>query len=155
MLKSWCDQQIQIFLNICGKINFPVSMDKTFWGTMHLVFLVLLLDSERQVILIPVEKIQKAVSLIQEVLSKKKGRSHWNRYRKSVHFWIFYGERWSQEEHSPPDCTPTQVGQHWGCTIILKSITIWSRICPCSWNFLDITLFIVDTSWTLTSASMP
>ena len=47
--KIWCDQQMETFLQVCKQIHFPVSLEKTFWGTTHLVFLGLLLDSERQI----------------------------------------------------------------------------------------------------------
>ena len=33
LLKCLCDGQMNIFLLICKDINFPVSLDKTFWGT--------------------------------------------------------------------------------------------------------------------------
>ena len=71
MLKSWCDDQVRIFLSICEDINFPVSMEKTFWGMTRLVFLGLLLDTVNQVVAVPVEKIEKALTLIEEVINKK------------------------------------------------------------------------------------
>ena len=39
MLKALCDQQIKKFLDICATIKFPVSLEKTVWGSMVLVFL--------------------------------------------------------------------------------------------------------------------
>ena len=74
LLKSWCNKQMEIFLGICEQINFPVSHEKTFWSTTQLVFLGLLLDTVAQVVMIPVEKIQVAISLISSILSKKKGK---------------------------------------------------------------------------------
>ena len=41
-LKRVCDEQIRIFLQICEDINFPVALEKTFWGTTVLIFLGLL-----------------------------------------------------------------------------------------------------------------
>ena len=41
-LKQACDNQVQVFLDICKEINFPVAFEKTFWGTTMLVFLGLL-----------------------------------------------------------------------------------------------------------------
>ena len=65
LLKLLCDKQIQGFLDVCDEIQFPVAMEKTFWGTTVLVFLGLLLDTERQLVCIPVEKIDKAFEMIE------------------------------------------------------------------------------------------
>ena len=70
--KLMCDGQIETFLEICKQINFPVSMDKTFWGTTKLVFLGLLIDTINQLICVPTEKIEKARFLIEKTLQKKK-----------------------------------------------------------------------------------
>ena len=48
LLKSLCNGQIQAFLEICDLINFLVSLNKTEWGTMIIVFLGFLIDSEKQ-----------------------------------------------------------------------------------------------------------
>ena len=72
LLKLWCDWQIEQFLKICKKINFPVSLEKTFWGDTTMIFLGLLLDSERQIVCIPKEKIDRAKHLIKFVMNHKK-----------------------------------------------------------------------------------
>ena len=70
-IKTWfCNRQVEIFLQVCNEINFPVSMDKTFWGTTQLTFLGLLIDTVRQQISVPLDKIQKAVQMIHYVLDK-------------------------------------------------------------------------------------
>ena len=71
-LKKMCDEQVKVFLEICGQINFPVALEKTFWGTTVLVFLGLLLDTERQLVCIPTDKIVKALDMINIFLGKKK-----------------------------------------------------------------------------------
>ena len=65
-----CNHQISTFIEVCGKIQFPVSMEKTFWGTTQLSFLGLLIDTVNQLICIPLDKINKAKKLIECVLSK-------------------------------------------------------------------------------------
>lgn len=40
-----CNQQVNAFLAICAKINFPVSLEKTLWRSQLMVFLGLLLDT--------------------------------------------------------------------------------------------------------------
>ena len=62
--KLVCDWQVDTFIQVCEEISFPVALEKTFWGTTVIVFLGLLLDSERQVVCIPVEKIQKTLEMI-------------------------------------------------------------------------------------------
>ena len=64
LLKYLCDQQMKVFLDVCQKIKFPVALEKMFWGTTMLTFLGLLLDSERQLVCIPIEKICKANEII-------------------------------------------------------------------------------------------
>ena len=71
-LKRECDRQVRTFLRICEQIQFPVAMEKTYWGTTILVFLGLLLDTERQLVCIPVDKINKALEMINFFLGKKK-----------------------------------------------------------------------------------
>ena len=46
-VKSLCDRQIRIFLQVCQEINFPVSLEKTEWGTTKLSFLGLDIDTVR------------------------------------------------------------------------------------------------------------
>ena len=67
-----CNGHMQEFLNICELIGFLVSMEKMFWASSILVFLSFLIDAKRQMISVPVDKIRKALNLIQLVLSKKK-----------------------------------------------------------------------------------
>ena len=70
LLKLLCNTQVKTFLWVCNYIQFPVSMEKTFWGCTQLTFLGMLIDSVRQTVLIPRDKVLKALNLIQEVLQK-------------------------------------------------------------------------------------
>ena len=70
LLKTWCDNQIRCFLEICEEIAFPVSMEKTYWSMTHLVFLGLLIDTVLKLVCLPVDKIQKAKLMILEFLGK-------------------------------------------------------------------------------------
>ena len=69
--KCLCDHQLQVFLNVCEEINFPVALEKTYWGTTMLTFLGLLLDTEKQLVCIPCEKIVRALELVDSFLSRK------------------------------------------------------------------------------------
>ena len=71
LYKAICDGQVQEFLNICKLICFPVSIKKTFWGTQLLTFLGLLIDTIKQLVCIPTDKLKKALDMIEFVLNKK------------------------------------------------------------------------------------
>ena len=71
-MKCLCDGQIQHFLDVSEMTNFPVSIEKTYWGSTTLVFLGLLIDTIKRVVCIPSDKIQKALNLIEAALSSKR-----------------------------------------------------------------------------------
>ena len=71
-LECLCDGQIQQFLKVCEMINFPVSIEKTYWGHTTLVFLGLLIDTIRRIVCIPCDKIKKTLDLIEAVLASRK-----------------------------------------------------------------------------------
>ena len=76
LLRALCDGQVKTFLEICEYINFPVSMEKTFWGCTCLTFLGLLIDTVEQLVCIPVEKVERAQELLKTTLGKKKLTLH-------------------------------------------------------------------------------
>ena len=63
-----------MFLQVCRMINFPVALEKTFWGSTQLTFLGLLIDTVRQIVCVPIEKVQKALQLIEMVMNAKHGK---------------------------------------------------------------------------------
>ena len=71
LMMECCNWKIQTFLNVCSEINFPVSLEKTHWGTTTLVFLGLLLDTVNQIVCIPLEKIEKTMNMINYFLDKR------------------------------------------------------------------------------------
>ena len=72
MIAALCNKQLQTFIEVCEEIHFPVALEKTFWNDTVMIFLGLLLDSEKQLICIPLEKLNKARDLLDRILSKKK-----------------------------------------------------------------------------------
>ena len=58
LFKLMCNGQVEQFLTVCKLINFPVSLEKTFWATTKLSFLGMMLDTEKQLVCIPCEKIK-------------------------------------------------------------------------------------------------
>ena len=69
--KQSCDGQLTIFLETCREINFPVNLDKTFWGTTCITFLGFLIETVRQIVGIPDAKISKGLNMVNYVLTKK------------------------------------------------------------------------------------
>ena len=55
-----CNCQVEQFLEICKQVNFPVSLEKTYWAASQLVFLGILIDTANQRISIPIEKVQES-----------------------------------------------------------------------------------------------
>ena len=72
MYTRLCNEQIDNFLKVCEEIAFPVSLEKTFWASTILVFLGLLIDSEKQLVAIPADKVERAKILVNQILNKKK-----------------------------------------------------------------------------------
>ena len=87
LLRLLCNQQSQNFLDICREINLPVAIDKTFWGSTKMVFLGFLLDTAKQMVGIPLEKISKGVNMINYILSKNK--ITWNQLQRICGFLNF------------------------------------------------------------------
>ena len=71
LMTLFCNGQVEEFLLVCKTVNFPVNLEKTFWGTTRLTFLGLLIDTENQVVCIPVDKVKKGRTLVQNVLAKR------------------------------------------------------------------------------------
>ena len=88
IMKVLCDEQVNHFLWVCGQIKFPVSLEKTFWGTQLLVFLGFLLDTVNRRVGIPLEKISKALTMTDEFLKCKKTTA--KRVQKLCGFLNFY-----------------------------------------------------------------
>ena len=70
LLRMVCNNQIQLFLDVCATINFPVSLEKTFWADTTMIFLGMLINSIDQMVSIPISKIEKAKTLIHTMLGK-------------------------------------------------------------------------------------
>ena len=69
--KVLCDAQMEVFLDVCKEKNFPVAVEKTFWSTTSMVLLGMLLDTVRQVVCIPMDKLIKALNWVEYFLNKR------------------------------------------------------------------------------------
>ena len=86
-----CNNQVKVFLEVCDLIAFPVSMEKTFWATTKLTFLGLLIDTINQWVCVPVDKVTKAVELIESILDKKSKKVTLLQLQKVCGFLNFLG----------------------------------------------------------------
>ena len=81
-LRAACDAQIRVFLDVCKKINFPVALEKTYWISTILTFLGMLLDTDRQLICIPMDKLTKAINWVDFFLNKKNKKATVHEFQK-------------------------------------------------------------------------
>ena len=70
-LKLLCNNQVRTFMQVCGEIGFPVSMDKTVWASTQMTFLGLLIDTLRRMVIIPMEKINAAQQLVNSIVCSR------------------------------------------------------------------------------------
>ena len=72
LLQATCDDVMNQFLMICGKINFPIAEDKTVWSTTCITFLGMIIDTIKQIIEFPKEKKDKAAAMLNKMVESKK-----------------------------------------------------------------------------------
>ena len=70
--RNLCNQMIQKFLIVCEEIGVPITMDKTEWASVRIVFLGILLDGEKMILAIPEQKRIRAIKLLKKFMDKKK-----------------------------------------------------------------------------------
>ena len=89
LLKQICDHHISTFLRICEQINFPVSLEKTQWGTTRIIFLGLLIDTKLQIVCVRNDKVETALQLIKEMLQHPKRKTTLRKLQKLCGFLNF------------------------------------------------------------------
>ena len=67
-----CNELVRTFLRICDRINVPIAHDKTEWASPQIVFLGILLDGINFRLSIPLDKREKSLKMINQLLDKKK-----------------------------------------------------------------------------------
>ena len=71
LLQKLCDAMIDMFINLCKEVNSPVSIEKTEKASPLMIFLGILLDGVRKLLVIPEEKRKKAIYTILTITAKK------------------------------------------------------------------------------------
>ena len=69
-----------------------MNLDKTFWGTTRLIFLGLLIDTELQMVFVPIDKIKKARNMIDAVLRNRKHKATLLQIQRICGFLNFLGK---------------------------------------------------------------
>ena len=72
LLRKHCNDMLSKFTQLCQMINCPMSLDKTEFASITLVFLGVLMDGEHHCLVILQDKKQKAMKMLQTVIDKKK-----------------------------------------------------------------------------------
>ena len=89
LLEMWCNGQVEEFLLVCKMVNFPVSLEKTYFATIRLTFLGFLIDTVNQTVSILVNKVLKGKQLIMEFLNCKSGKAKVKEIQKLCGFLNF------------------------------------------------------------------
>ena len=86
-----CNLQLKVFMQVCCEICFPVSLEKTYWASTRLVFLRLLIDTIKQLVMLACEKIAKGRELIINILEKTSKKVTVHQIQKLTGFLNFLG----------------------------------------------------------------
>ena len=92
MIKLLCNRQIDTFMQICREIGMPVNLDKTFWSTTCITFLGLLINTITQTVSVPVDKIERAMTLIDKALNNRNGKVTLHQLQQLCGFLNFLGK---------------------------------------------------------------
>ena len=71
-IRSYCNKLMRSFIKVCDDINLPISPEKTEDASPKMIFLGMLLNGRLFTVMVPEEKRNKALHLLQKFCSKKK-----------------------------------------------------------------------------------
>ena len=67
-----CNKLLQSFHTLCDRLGVPLAREKIIWATLRIVFLGILIDGELLLLCLPVDKIDRTISLLQTFIDKRK-----------------------------------------------------------------------------------
>ena len=70
--RGMCNHHMNNFVDICNQIRLPVSPEKTVEASTTMTFLGLLINTDLQLVCIPLEKLSKICNLLRDVVKRKK-----------------------------------------------------------------------------------
>ena len=91
LMKWLCNQQTEIFMEICEKICFPVAIEKTIWASTRLVFLGLLINTILQMVFVLIDKLIKGRNMVERILNCKSGKTTVHELQQLCGFLNFLG----------------------------------------------------------------
>ena len=91
LLTRACNFQVQQFIQLCSEICFPITVEKTQWASTIMTFLGMLLDSQKQIVSIPSDKIAKGLALINKILNNEKNKTTKKHLEQLTGFLNFLG----------------------------------------------------------------
>ena len=89
LLACICNQNLEVFLELCRNINMPISEEKTEGASTCLVFLGLLINTIDQTVSVPIEKLEKAQVMISNILGRPSKKITVNELQKLCGFLNF------------------------------------------------------------------
>ena len=92
-----CKELLECFQDVCRELRVPLAEDKTIEPTTCLTFLGLKIDSAKQMVSVPEEKILGISEKISAALNTP--RSHWNHCNPSLAHSLSYAEPWRPVGH--------------------------------------------------------
>ena len=72
LMKKLCNDLVRSYIQLCSEINFPLAEEKTNWSSQLITFLGMLLNTITQTIHIPIEKRDKALKHLWDLLTSRK-----------------------------------------------------------------------------------
>ena len=92
LAKELCNKYLTTFIQTCNRINFPVSMEKTFWANQIMTFLGLLIDTQKQLVCVPTNKIELALKKIRKMLNARPRKTTLGELQQLCGFLNFIGK---------------------------------------------------------------
>lgn len=74
--KEGCNAYLKAFMDICAEINLPLAMEKTCYACQVIVFLGLLINTRRQTISVPIDKVERGKRELDIVIRSRKITVH-------------------------------------------------------------------------------
>ena len=71
-----CNNLVRKFLELCAFIDVPIAEEKTQWAKTSVTFLGVILDGKRKLILIPEDKRNRAINMLDFMINSRKAKVH-------------------------------------------------------------------------------
>ena len=69
-----CNKAMKAFLKICTDWGVPIAVEKTVWGTTCIIFLGILLDRRKKILVVPEDKRREALNFLSMMINQRKAK---------------------------------------------------------------------------------